>query len=63
VAAKGQSYQVDGQSIRIPPGSYLIGGAVNTVNFPVTVTTYEPLGLSMTTPSSGLMVGVVSKGE
>ena len=29
-AANGQSYQVDGQSIRIPPGSYLIGGAVVT---------------------------------
>ena len=29
-AANGQSYQVDGQSIRIPSGSYLIGGAVVT---------------------------------
>ena len=29
-AANGQSYQIDGQSIRIPRGSYLIGGAVTS---------------------------------
>jgi hypothetical protein len=29
-AASGQSYQVDGNSIRIPTGTYLIGGAVDT---------------------------------
>jgi hypothetical protein len=29
-AGSGKSYQVDGQSIRIQPGSYLIGGAVVT---------------------------------
>jgi hypothetical protein len=29
-AANGQSYQADGQSLRIPSGTYLIGGAVTT---------------------------------
>jgi hypothetical protein len=29
-AVNGQSYQVDGKPVRIPPGTYLIGGAVTT---------------------------------
>jgi hypothetical protein len=36
-AANGQSYQVDGKSIRIQQGTYLIGGAVTTGSASVTL--------------------------